>query len=88
MVENMLSFLLVSSKYDSKSIIYIIAKWVLSNTNLDEKPEHVQVTVNKEKYKNSEYDDNTVECLMKYLELESYELLEEFLEHSHIPKFT
>jgi hypothetical protein len=55
---------------------------------LDEKPEHVQVTVNKEKYKNSEYDDNTVECLMKYLELESYELLEEFLEHSHIPKFT
>jgi hypothetical protein len=55
---------------------------------LDEKPEHVQVTVNKEKYKNPEYDDNTVECLMKYLELESYEQLEEFLEHSHIPKFT
>lgn len=84
----MISFLLVSSKYDSKTIIYITAKWVLSNTNLDEKPEHVQVTVNKEKYKNPEYDDNTVECLMKYLELESYEQLEEFLEHSHIPKFT
>jgi hypothetical protein len=55
---------------------------------LDEKTEHFQVTVSKEKYKNSEYDDNTVECLMKYLELESYEQLEEFLEHSHIPKFT
>jgi hypothetical protein len=84
----MLSFLLVSSKYDSKSIIYITAKWVLSNTNLDEKTEHVQVTLSKEKYKNSEYDDNTVECLMKYLELENYEQLKEFLEHSHIPKFT
>lgn len=84
----MLSFLLVSSKYDSKSIIYITAKGVLSNTDLDEKTEHVQVTLSKEKYKNSEYDDNTVECLMKYLELESYEQLEEFLEHSHIPKFT
>ena len=84
----MLSFLLISSKYDSKSIIYLTAKWVLSNTNLDEKTEHVQVTLSKEKYKNSEYDDNTVECLMKYLELESYEQLEEFLEHSHIPKFT
>jgi hypothetical protein len=84
----MLSFLLVSSKYDSKSIIYITAKWVLSNTNLDEKNEHVQVTLSKEKYKNSEYDDNTVECLMKYLELENYEQLREFLEHSHIPKFT
>jgi hypothetical protein len=84
----MLSFLLVSSKYDSKNIIYITAKWVLSNTNLDEKTEHCQVTISKEKYKNSEYDDNTVESLMKYLELESYEQLEEFLEHSHIPKFT
>jgi hypothetical protein len=66
----MLSFLLVSSKYGSKSIIYITAKWVLSNTNLDEKTEHCQVTISKEKYKNSEYDDNTVESLMKYLELE------------------
>ncbi|MGH9911774.1 MAG: hypothetical protein ACRD4W_04970 [Nitrososphaeraceae archaeon] len=55
---------------------------------MDEKTEHCQVTVSKEKYKNAEYDDNTVECLMKYLELESYEQLEEFLEHSHIPKFT
>ena len=59
----MLSFLLVYSKYDSKSIIDITPKWVLSNTNLDEKTEHVQVTLSKEKYKNSEYDDNTVECL-------------------------
>ena len=83
----MLSFQLISSKCDSKAI-YITAKWVLSNTDLDEKTEHVQVTLSKQKYKNSEYDDNTVECLMKYLELESYEQLEEFLEHSHIPKFT
>lgn len=81
----MLSFLLISSKYDSKAI-YITAKWVLSNTNLDEKTEHVQVTLSKQKYKNSEYDDNTVECLMKYLELESYKQLEEFLEHSQHSK--
>ncbi|MGB7884327.1 MAG: hypothetical protein WBL44_16495 [Nitrososphaeraceae archaeon] len=54
---------------------------------MDEKTEHIQVTLSKEKYKNSQYDDNTVECLMKYLELESYERLVDFLEHSHIPKF-
>jgi hypothetical protein len=54
---------------------------------VDEKTEHIQVTLNKEKYKNSEYDDNTIECLMKYLELESYEQLVDFLEHSHVPKF-
>ena len=54
---------------------------------MDEKTEHIQVMLSKEKYKNSEYDDNTVECLMKYLELESYEQLVDFLEHSHVPKF-
>jgi hypothetical protein len=46
-----------------------------------------KVTLGKKKYKNSEYDDNTVESLMKYLELESYEQLEDYLEHDHIPKF-
>jgi hypothetical protein len=51
---------------------------VLSNTDLDEKTEQIQVTLSKEKYKNSEYDDNTVKCLMKYLELESYEQLVDF----------
>ena len=54
---------------------------------MDEKPEHIQVTLSKKKYKNSEYDDNTVECLMKYLEIESYAQLEDYLEHNHIPKF-
>lgn len=54
---------------------------------MDEKTEHVQVTLSKQKYNNSEYDDNTIECLMKYLELESYEQLEDFLNHSHVPKF-
>jgi hypothetical protein len=41
----------------------------------------------KEKYKNAEYDDNIIEYLMKYLELESYEQLQDFLKHSHIPIF-
>jgi hypothetical protein len=65
----------------------LLPEWVLSNTDLDEKTEHIQVTLNKQKYKNSEYDDNTIECLMKYLELESYEQLVDFLNHSHIPMF-
>jgi hypothetical protein len=65
----------------------LLPEWVLSNTDLDEKTEHIQVTLNKQKYKNSEYDDNTIECLMKYLELESYEQLQDFLNHSHVPKF-
>jgi hypothetical protein len=65
----------------------LLPEWVLSNTDLDEKTEHIQVTINKQKYKNSEYDDNTIECLMKYLELESYEQLQDFLNHSHVPKF-
>jgi hypothetical protein len=54
---------------------------------LDEKTEHIQATLGKKKYKNAEYDDNTVECLMKYLELESYEQLEDFLKNSHIPTY-
>jgi hypothetical protein len=67
---------------------YTLLPYGYRDTDLDEKTEHVEVTLSKQKYKNSEYDDNTVEYLMKYLELESYEQLEEFLEHSHIPKFT
>lgn len=54
---------------------------------MDEKTEHIQVTLSRKKYNNSEYDDNTVECLMKYLELESYDQLEDFLKNCHIPNF-
>jgi hypothetical protein len=54
---------------------------------LDEKTGHTQITLGKDKYKNAEYDDNTVECLMKYLELDSYELLEDFLKNNHILAF-
>jgi hypothetical protein len=54
---------------------------------VDENTEHIQVSLSKEKYKNSEYDDNTVDSLIKYLELESYEQLIDFLQHSHVPKF-
>jgi hypothetical protein len=54
---------------------------------VDEKTEHIQFSLTRKKYNNSEYDDNTVECLMKYLELDSYEQLEDFLKHNHIPKF-
>jgi hypothetical protein len=46
---------------------------VLSNIDLDEKTEHIQVTFGKEKYKNAEYDDKTVEHLMQYLQLENYQ---------------
>jgi hypothetical protein len=60
---------------------------VLSNTSLDDKIEQIQVTVNKRKYKNAEYDDNMIEYLMKYLEMERYEQLQDFLKHSHIPLF-
>jgi hypothetical protein len=61
--------------------------WKLRNTGLDDKSEYIQVVWGKEKYKNSEYDDNTVECLIKYLELENYDQLEDFLQHCHIPSF-
>jgi hypothetical protein len=65
----------------------LLARYVLSNTSLDDKTKQIQVTRGKEKYKNAEYDDNTVEYLMKYLGLESYEQLQNFLKHSHIPIF-
>ena len=63
----------------------LLSKCVLSNTDLDEKTDQIQVTVNKRKYKNAEYDDNIIEYLMKYLGLENYEQLQDFLKHSHIP---
>jgi hypothetical protein len=48
----------------------------------------IQVSVNKRrKYKNTEFDDNMVEYLMKYLGLASYEQLQEFLKDSHIPLY-
>ena len=65
----------------------LLPESVLSNTDLDEKTDQIQVTVNKRKYKNVEYDDNIIEYLMKYLGLESYEQLQDFLKHSHIPIF-
>ena len=63
----------------------LLPMYVLSNTGLDDKSEQIQVTANKRKYKNAEYDDNMIEYLMKYLGLESYEQLQDFLKHSHIP---
>jgi hypothetical protein len=63
----------------------LLLKCVLSNTDLDEKTDQIQVMVNKRKYKNAEYDDDIIEYLMKYLGLESYEQLQDFLKHSHIP---
>ena len=51
----------------------LLLKCVLSNTDLDEKTDQIQVIVNKRKYKNAEYDDDIIEYLMKYLGLESYE---------------
>ena len=75
----------ILSKYHLESIIYVTTNVVLSNTGLDDKSEQIQVTANKRKYKNAEYDDNMIEYLMKYLGLESYEQLEDFLKHSHIP---
>jgi hypothetical protein len=57
----------------------LLPRYVLSNTDLDDKIEQIQVMRGKEKYKNAEYDDNTVE----YLGSESYERLQNFLKHSH-----
>ena len=56
----------------------LLSKCVLSNTDLDDK-EQIQVVMN------ADHDDNIIEYLMKYLELESYEQLENFLRYSHIP---
>lgn len=44
----------------------LLPESVLVNTDLDEKTDQIQVTVNKRKYKNVEYDDNIIEYLMKY----------------------
>jgi hypothetical protein len=55
----------------------LLSKCVLSNTDVDDK-EQIQVVMD------AEYDDNIIEYLMKYLELESYEQLENFLRYSHI----
>jgi hypothetical protein len=63
----------------------LLSKSVLSNTDVDDKTNQIQVTPGKEKYKNAEYDDNMIEYLTKYLELENYEQLQDFLKHSHIP---
>lgn len=69
-------------------VLYMLLPYnVASNTDLDDKTEHIRATVGKEKYKNAEYDDNIIEYLMKYLGLESYEQLQDFLKHSHIPIF-
>jgi hypothetical protein len=65
----------------------LLADNVASNTGLDDKAEHIQAAAGKEKYKNAEYDDNMIEYLMKYLGCESYEQLQDFLKHSHIPIF-
>ena len=65
----------------------LLPKNVLSNTNLDDKTEQIQVFVNNRKYKNAEYDDDMIKYLIKYLGMESYEQLQDFLKHSHIPLF-
>ena len=65
----------------------LLADNVASNTGLDDKAEHIQAAAGKEKYKNAEYDDNMIDYLMKYLGCESYEQLQDFLKHSHIPIF-
>jgi hypothetical protein len=65
----------------------LLCTYVLSNTGLDDKTEQIQVIINKRKYKNAEYDDNIIEYLMKYLGLENYEQLQDFLKHSHVPVF-
>jgi hypothetical protein len=68
-----------------KVLYILLPKCILSNTDVDKKTDQIQVTRDKEKYKNAEYDDNIIEYLMKYLGLESYEQLRDFLKHNHIP---
>lgn len=55
---------------------------------MDNKTEHIQVTLGKEKYGNTDYDDTIIENLMKYFEAENYEQLERFLKNCHIPSFS
>ena len=62
-------------------------EYVLSNTSLDDKTNQIQVMAGKRKDKNAEYDDSIIEYLMKYLRCESYEQLQDFLKHSHIPLY-
>jgi len=55
---------------------------------LDNKTADIQVTLgHKKKNGNTEYDDKTLENLIKYFEAESYEQLQSFLKNSHIPSF-
>jgi hypothetical protein len=35
----------------------LLPKYVASNTDLDDKTEHIRATVGKENYKNAEYDE-------------------------------
>jgi hypothetical protein len=60
---------------------------VLSNTHLDNNTKRIQVALGKNRYQNAEYDDRTVDNLMRYFEAETYEELERFLKNSHIPSF-
>jgi hypothetical protein len=77
----------ILSKNHLESVIYITIFHVLSNTHLDEKVDQIHVTMDRRKYNNVEYDDNIIEYLMKYLGLESYEQLQDFLKYSHIPLY-
>jgi hypothetical protein len=79
--------LIIDSFFEHKLFYRLDSQWVLRNTSLDNRAEHFQVERGNEKYKNAEYDDSTVESLIKYLELENYEQLEDFLQHCHIPSF-
>lgn len=56
---------------------------------LDNKTECIQTaTLDKSKYRNTEYGYKTLDNLMKYFEADSYEELEKFLKNSHIPSFS
>ena len=70
-----------------KVLYMLLPIYVLSNTGLDDKIEQIQVIMHKRKYENAEYDDNIIECLLKYPKLENYEQLQDFLKHSHVPVF-
>jgi hypothetical protein len=50
---------------------------------MDDKTKHIQAKSGKKKYKYAKRNDDTLEYLMKFLELESYEKLEDFLERCH-----
>jgi hypothetical protein len=46
-----------------------MSQLLIGHTDLNDKRKVSQVTLSKEKYQNAEYDDKTVECLMKYFEV-------------------